>query len=88
MANSNFHNRKNRKKVIKITSDSLIKMSDGDVNRLHRDMKFRIRNLNERLKGRPNKEISSEIQHCEIEFCYLKREVEVRNKRKIAHENF
>jgi hypothetical protein len=88
MANSNFHDRRDRKKMRKLNSDSLIKMSDGDVNRIHRDVRLRIRELNQRLKGRSNRGISNELNHFEIEFCYLEREIEVRNKRKIAHENF
>ena len=88
MVNLNFHDKRNMKNMRKLNSDSLIKMSDGDVNRMHRDVRSRIRELNDRLKGRPNRGISSELNHFEIEFCYLKRELEVRNKRKIAHEDF
>ena len=87
MVNSNFYDGRNRK-MRKINSDSLVKMSDGEVNRMHRDVRLRIRELNQRLKGRSNRGISNELNHFEIEFCYLKREIEVRNKRKIAHENF
>ena len=72
----------------KVDSIMLSGMSDSDINRMYRDIKSRIYSLNERLKKKYNKSIVNEIRLVEIEFCYLKRESEVRYSRKRAHQEY
>jgi len=85
MVNLNFQTGKQMEKVDSI---ALSEMSDSDINRIYRDIKSRIYSLHERLKKKYNKAIVNDIRHFEIEFCYLKRESEVRHSRKRAHQEY
>ena len=85
MVNLNFQTGKQMEKVDSI---ALSEMSDSDINRMYRDIKSRIYSLHERLKKKYNKSIVSERELAEIEFCYLKRESEVRHSRKRAHQEY
>jgi len=72
----------------KVDSIALSGMSDSDINRMYRDIKSRIYSLNEKLRKKYNKSIVNELRFMEIEFCYLKRESEVRHSRKHAHQEY
>lgn len=62
-----------------LTQDELEKVSDDDLNRRFRSVKNLIRN------SRFSHEKKLELQ---IEFCYLHREIEIREHRKVAHEEW
>jgi len=85
MVNLNFQTGKQMEKVDSI---ALSGMSDSDINRMYRDIKSRIYSLNEKLGKKYNKSIVNELRFMEIEFCYLKRESEVRHSRKRAHQEY
>jgi hypothetical protein len=63
---------------------------DGALDRRFRDIRSNIYKLNEDAKNSRsrNKNYQNSIKIFEEEYCYLKREIEIRENRKKAHEDY
>ena len=76
----------------KLNSDSLSLMSDDVLERISKSIKYKIYNINDKIKNklikRSNREMISELTDLQIDYCYIAREAELREKRKTSHQNF
>ena len=87
MVNLNFQAR-NQNKMEKFNIEMLEESSDHDVNKMFRDIRSRIHVLSDKNRKKYNKSIKSDLKLFEVEYCYIKREVEIREARKQAHQEY
>jgi len=78
--------------VRKINSTYLSVMSDDHLDRLCKNIKYKIYNLNESIKNksvkRSNRDVQRQISDFQTDYCYIAREVEIRESRKSAHQAY
>ena len=75
----------------KINSDALGKMSDNEIDFLFKKIKLEIQNIYDFRKSnkRSNREDENErLLNAQIEYCYVKREVDSRFARKESHRQY
>jgi len=78
--------------VRKINLNSLSVMSDDQLERLGKNIKYKIYNLNESIKNksvkRSNRSVQQQMSELQIDYCYVVREAEIRDSRKKAHQQY
>jgi len=76
----------------KTNTDKLKLITDHDLDKLYGWIKSRIQKLNVMLKKTRDYDIIKDLESFQIEYCYVKRELDTRSARRRAHieylENF
>tara|TARA_Y100000310_G_scaffold70314_1_gene65936 strand:- start:13892 stop:14149 length:258 start_codon:yes stop_codon:yes gene_type:complete len=76
----------------KTNTDKLKLITDHDLDKLYGWIKSRIQKLNVMLKKTRDYDIIKDLESFQIEYCYVKRELDARSARRRAHieylENF
>jgi hypothetical protein len=74
--------------MVKNNSDTLAVMSDSDVDYLLRSTKRDIFKLEKKIKNHFTKDLVRSLSETQIEYCYIKREFDVRIARQQKHQEY
>jgi hypothetical protein len=68
--------------------DSLAVLDEDSLHKISYSLNSKIRNLLRNRKSSGSKNFKEELSAAQIEYCYVYRELEVRESRKNAHQEY
>ena len=74
--------------MVKNNSDALAVMSDSDVEYLLKLVKRDIFKLEKKIKNYFTKDLEKSLSEAQVEYCYIKRECDVRVARQQKHQEY